>query len=263
LYLIGTTDLRYDGDLEHVEAGEAEIDYLLSETNRLIPAARLTRDAIAYTYSGIRPLAYEGDRAEKGITRRHFIHDHSPHVEGLLSIVGGKLTTYRRLAEQTVNLLYKKLGRTAPRCRTMVVALPGALCDGAEDFSTFSERFIGRSTLPRAISERLLRVYGTRATLALKLIAEHPELAQPLSSTGGAIGAEVLMAFEHEMALSLTDCLLRRTMAGLDAAAGIGADEAAARVARKYLGWSEERAARELDAYRAYVRRFHPRALRA
>ncbi len=263
LYLIGTTDLRYDGDLDRVEADEAEIDYLLDETNRIIPSARLTRDAVSYTYSGIRPLAYGGDGAEQSLTRRHFIHDHAPHVEGFLSIVGGKLTTYRRLAEQTVNLLYKKLGRKAPRCQTAVEPLPGARGDGREDFPVFSERFIARSPLPIAASERLLRVYGTRAALVLELIAAQPELAQPLSPATDAIGAEVLMSFQHEMAMTLTDCLLRRTMTGLKATVGIGEDEGAARVARKYLGWSEERAAREVAAYRAYVGRFHPRALKA
>ena len=262
LYLIGTTDLRYDGDLDRVEACEAEIDYLLDETNRVIPSARLTRDAVAYTYSGIRPLAYGRDGAEKSLTRRHFIHDHAPQIEGFLSIIGGKLTTYRRLAEQTVNLLFKKLGRTAPRCQTAAVPLPGARGAGREDFPGFSERFTGRGPLPSAASERLLRVYGTRAALVLEIVAAHPELAQPLSPSTDAIGAEVLMSFRHEMALNLTDCLLRRTMTGLKATLGIGEDEGAARVAHKYLGWSEERAARELAAYRSYLRRFHPRALK-
>lgn len=261
LYLIGTTDLRYEGDLNHVEANEAEIDYLLRETNRVIPSAQLTRAAIAYTYSGIRPLAYSDDRAEKSITRRHFIHDHAPQLEGFLSISGGKLTTYRHLAEQVVNQLFRKLGRKSPGCQTAQTPLPGAVGDDAKDFRTFGERFTIESTLPRAVNERLLRIYGTRASIILKLIATHPELAESFDPETGAIGAEVLMSFQHEMACTLADCLLRRTMVGLNAAVGLGADEAAARVARKYLHWTEERAAREVAAYREYVKRFHPRAL--
>jgi glycerol-3-phosphate dehydrogenase len=260
LYLIGTTDLRYDGDLNSVEADASEIDYLLRETNRVIPAARLTRDSILYTYSGVRPLAYCEDGAEQSITRRHFIHDHAPHVEGLLSIVGGKLTTYRNLSEQAVNLLCKKLGRKAVRAQTARLPLPGATLPDGEDFPAFSERFRRESTLPREVNERVLGIYGTRAPLLLELVAANPELAERFSPEIPAIGAEVLFSFREELAQTLGDCLLRRTMVGMGARAGLGADEAAAHLARKYLGWSEARAARELAAYRASLTRFHPRA---
>jgi glycerol-3-phosphate dehydrogenase len=262
LYLIGTTDARYDGTLEHVAADEPEIDYLLDETNRVIPSARLTRASIAYTYAGVRPLAYSGDHAEKSITRRHFIHDHAPQLEGFFSVVGGKLTTYRNLAEQTVNLLFGKLKRQPPPCPTATTLLPGAASTSAgEDFQTFSERFIMSSQLPRATSERLLRVYGTRARSLLELVDEHPSLAETFSPETGAIGAEVLFSFRVEMAETLIDCLLRRTLVGLAATAGLGADRAAARIARQYLNWPEERAAREVIAYREYLKRFHPRSL--
>lgn len=261
LYLIGTTDLRYEGDLNRVEANEPEIDYLLRETNHIISSANLTRADIAYTYSGVRPLAYSDDRAERGITRRHFIHDHAPDLEGLLSIVGGKLTTYRNLAEQVVNLLFSKLGRKAVPCLTAQTPLPGAVGEGLKDFKTFSDRFSKNSALPAAVNERLLGIYGTRAQLVLELAATDTSLAAPFDAETGAIGAEVLMAFQHEMARTLADCLLRRTMVGLNALAGIGADESVARLACKYLDWTEERAAREVAAYREYIERFHPRAL--
>ncbi|MCA1607260.1 MAG: glycerol-3-phosphate dehydrogenase/oxidase, partial [Acidobacteria bacterium] len=91
-YLIGTTDIRFTGDLDQVEIEDDEIDYLLRETNRVIPPARLTRDAVLYTYAGVRPLPYTENKKEEGITRRHFIRE-SRDQEGLLSIVGGKLTT--------------------------------------------------------------------------------------------------------------------------------------------------------------------------
>ena len=107
-YLIGTTDIRYEGDLDHVRIDGDEINYLLRETNRVIPQALLTREQILYTYAGVRPLPFTGDKDEQSITRRHFIRAH-PELSGLLSIVGGKLTTYRSLAEQTVDLVLKKL----------------------------------------------------------------------------------------------------------------------------------------------------------
>lgn len=261
LYLIGTTDVRYEGELNRVEAGEPEIEYLLRETNRLIPRARLTRASVSYTYSGIRPLAYSDDRAEKSITRRHFIHDHAPQLEGFLSVVGGKLTTYRNLSEQAVNLLFGKLGRPVPLCQTARAPLPGAVCKDANDLQTFSRRFSERSRLPAPTNERLLRIYGTRASLVLDLVEANVELSEVFDAESGAVGAEVVLAFRDEMASTLADCLLRRTMVGLNRKAGVGSDVAAARVAQEHLGWSEARAAREVAAYREYLTRFHPLSL--
>src|SRR5690606_22295094 len=89
-YLIGTTDLRYSGDLDRVVITEAEIDYLLEETNRVIPGAGLDRSAIHYTYAGVRPLPHVAKGAAGAITRRHLLHDHAgAGMRGLLSVVGG------------------------------------------------------------------------------------------------------------------------------------------------------------------------------
>lgn len=117
VYLIGTTDVRFEGDPDEVRCEPWEIDYLLSETNEALPGAQLTRDNILETYSGVRPLPVAGDKDEQSITRRHFIREH-PKLPNLLSIVGGKLTTYRSLAEESVNLIFQKLGRNSPPCNT-------------------------------------------------------------------------------------------------------------------------------------------------
>lgn len=259
LYLIGTTDIAYNDELDCVEASASEIDYLLRETNRVIPSAALERSSILYTYSGLRPLPHASTHEPASITRRHFIHDHEPALKGLISIVGGKLTTYRNLSEQTVNLIFKKLKRRRVACRTSEEKLPGAQ---TEEFATFSEQFKVESNLPEQVANRLLRIYGTRASQVVRLASENAELLKPFSTLTGAIGAEVLFSFESELAATLTDCLMRRTMVGLDAAAGLDAVEGAARIARDYLGWDEERAAREVRDYREYIRRFHPRELK-
>jgi len=117
LYLIGTTDVRFEGDPDQVRCEPWEIDYLLAETNLALPRGNLTRDSILYAYSGVRPLPVTGDKDEQSITRRHFIREH-PRLPNLLSIVGGKLTTYRSLAEECVNLIFRKLGKDSPPCRT-------------------------------------------------------------------------------------------------------------------------------------------------
>lgn len=254
-YLIGTTDIHYKGDLDHVCADEEEIEYLVRETNRVVPSAKLARDCVLYTYAGVRPLPYLRDQAESAITRRHFVHDHAPHLNGLLSIVGGKLTTYRNLAEQTVDMVFKKLERRAPPCATGREPLPGA---NTNDFARFCEEFKMKSFLLPALTQRLLRVYGTRATDVLEIAKEGDDLRESFSPETGAIGAEVLMSFRVERAQTLGDCLLRRTMVGLNARVGLDAVEAAAKIAQKYLDWTKARAAQEICSYRKYVERFHP-----
>lgn len=255
-YLIGTTDIRYDGDLDRVEIDESEVEYLLRETNRVVPTANLTQRSILFTYSGVRPLPFVGDRDEQSITRRHFVHDHTPDLNGFLSIVGGKLTTYRNLSEQAVDLVCKKLNRAAPICTTGRVPLPGA----TPDFASFSEKFRLESRLPTITNERLLKIYGTRAGEMLELASEDPSLAEVFSPETGAIAAEVIFSFQQELAQTLSDCLLRRTMVGLSSAVGFGEDKTVAGIGRRYLGWSESRAEREVAEYRLHVERFHPRS---
>jgi glycerol-3-phosphate dehydrogenase len=255
-YLVGTTDTRYEGDLDRVEADEREIDYLLNETNRLIPSARLARSNVLYTYAGVRPLPRLSEGGEAGLTRRHFIHRNmAGFPRGLVSIVGGKLTTYRSLAEQTVNLLFKELGRPSPPCLTAQTPLPGA---ASGDLEAFAGAFKNDSKLPLKSCERLLKLYGVRAGEVVQLASEDDELRELLCPETGSIGAEIIFSFREELAETLCDSLLRRTMIGLNRAAGLDAVERAAGLARRHFGWDDVRAAREVAAYRLYVERFHP-----
>lgn len=268
-YLIGTTDIRYEGDLDHVVAEEEEIDYLLDETNHVIPEANLSRDSVLFTYSGVRPLPYHPEGAAGSVTRSHIIHDHAPHIRedprlgGLISIVGGKLTTYRNLSRQTVDKVYDKLHLRAPESHTDKVPLPGG---ATPDFDAFAAEFKVRSGLADELAERLLRLYGARVPDVLEMAGDDPSLRMPLGPSAtvetGLIGAEVLYAFRHEMAQTLADALLRRTMVGMGPKVGLDVDEAAAKVAVDHLGWSEERAKSEVEDYRRYVERYKPRGFR-
>ena len=266
LYLIGTTDTRYDGDLDDVVATEEEIAYLIEETNGLIPGAALTPDQVLYSYAGVRPLPAAGGRDgndEGSITRSHVIHDHAgrdvpetERVDGLLSIVGGKITTYRRLAEETVDLAVKKLGRKADKCRTHQLPLPGGT---AYPFAGFRERFRVTSGLPVEAADRLLRIYGTRAAEALDFADGSPDLREPFDEDSGAIGAEVVFSLRTEMAETLADVVQRRTLVGYGAHAGLTAVDAAAEIAVRHAGWTDERAAREVAAFHDQVAALRPR----
>jgi glycerol-3-phosphate dehydrogenase len=250
-YLIGTTDIRYDGDLDHVAIDNDEIAYLLRETNRVIPGAKLTREDILYSYSGVRPLPFTNDKDEQSITRKHFIRRHH-EIENLFSIVGGKLTTYRSLSEQAVDLVVQKLQKRSMGCTTDRQPLPGA---ETPDFAAFSNDFKQRSGLTETISDRLLRIYGTRSSSILNLIGDEPSLAEVFDTETGAMAAEVVFAFKQELAQTLSDCLLRRSMVGLNSICGLNAVDAAARVAQSNLGWSRERVALETIAYKNEISR--------
>jgi glycerol-3-phosphate dehydrogenase len=265
-YLIGTTDIRYEGDLDYVVADDEEIDYLLSETNHIIPEANLTWGDILFTYSGVRPLPHEPEGDEGSVTRRHIVYDHSqkdPRIGGLISIIGGKLTTYPTLSRETVDEVYKKLNLKAPKSRTDKVPLPGG---ATEDFEAFATEFKAESGLAEELAERLLKLYGVRAPDVLELAGDDDSLKAPLSTPAsakaGMSGAEVLYAFRREMAEKLSDMLLRRTMVGMGPDVGLDVDEAAAQVAVRHLGWTEERAEREVRGYRDYVQRYRPKEFR-
>ena len=268
LFLIGTTDVRYEGDLDRVVASDEEIAYLIAETNRVLPSAALTVDRVLYTYSGIRPLPWQGDGTEGAITRRHLILDHAPDANGLISIVGGKLTTFRELAEQTVDMVYARLDRPNAPCRTAREPLPGSQLEGAaigrDDLPGFAVSFA--SLFPELRDDtvaHLIRTYGTQAVAIATLARAEPALAEIIDEEHGAIGAEVVYGVQREGAQRLTDVLLRRTMLGYGPESGIGTDERAAAVAGETLGWDADRQAAEVADYRSFISRYRPHALKA
>jgi glycerol-3-phosphate dehydrogenase len=260
MIMLGTTDIRYEGDLDRIEVSDAEIDYLLSEANALFRGVNLTPDDVRYSYAGIRPLPRKSRGSTGAITRRHIIKNHAPDLRGLWSIIGGKLTTHRSLAEEFVDKALRALGRDA-RCRTGAVPLPGA---AGVAFGTYR-----RSIVPPAaqlgIGERsayrLVDLYGTRAEEILALIPSRPVLATVVDPYSGAIAAEAAFAVQEEMAISLADILLRRTMIAYGPHGGIGPDERILEIAGRELGWTRPRQAKELAAYREWIQRYRPRVV--
>jgi glycerol-3-phosphate dehydrogenase len=247
-FLIGTTDVHFEDNPDQVRSELWEVDYLLKETNRVFPDAKLSREDVCYAYSGVRPLPFTDKKDGRSITRRHFIREHHTN-RSLLSIVGGKLTTYRSLAEETLDLVFDKLGRQSPACLTSKIALPGAV-----ELVEFNNQPQLDPTIPARVLKRLFLVYGSKTRAVLELCREQPELARTFNKDGNALAGEVVYAFKTEFAQTLADCLLRRTMIGLNSDLAIGDDESAAEIGKRFLGWSEERALDEVRDYREYVR---------
>ncbi len=248
LFLIGTTDIRYDGDPGSVRASREEVDYLLAETNRVFPAANLAVEDVHYAYAGIRPLPQRTRGPESAITRKHIIKSHRRVANGLLSIVGGKLTTYRNLAEQAVDKIGKVLARRLPECRTRDTLLPGA-----GGFDEAREQLAAYPGISETGVERLLRIYGGRAAGIAALARARPELAGFIDEAGTLPAAEIAYVIREELPKTLTDIVFRRVMTGLDPDQGRPHYERIAEIAAAEFGWDDTRRADELQALGAYA----------
>ncbi|MEX2126265.1 MAG: glycerol-3-phosphate dehydrogenase [Woeseia sp.] len=245
-FLIGTTDIRYDGDPDEATASVAEIRYLMSETNRVFPEAHLREQDIHYAYAGVRPLPYQSAGPESAITRKHIIQRHG-NAKGLWSIIGGKLTTYRSLSEQITDRLVKETGLRAAPCRTGEENLPGAT-----NADTAEKELRDLRGLSPAGKARLSSVYGGRISEILELAhaASGPlATADPQQSV---LTAEVQFAIRHEFARNLVDLLHRRTMTGLAPDLGASVATGIARAAADELRWDETETERQLAALHAY-----------
>jgi glycerol-3-phosphate dehydrogenase len=259
LYLIGTTDIRFDGDLDRIVASEDEIAYLLTETNLAIPDAGLGREDVLYTFSGVRPLPYQEEGATGSITRKHIIKDHEPKVGGLMTIIGGKLTTYRSLSEEAVDEAQRKLGRKKTRSNTRKRLLPG----GSEHYE--HSKVVLKSQAPEWLApdsaEWLLKVYGVRARDVVNMARENETLRGRIIPGHPAIAAAIPFSFQQEFAATLSDVLLRRTMLALDADAGLLIAEAASRIAADACHWDESRRESELALFCDEIAKQLPRGM--
>jgi glycerol-3-phosphate dehydrogenase len=203
--LVGTTDETYEGGIEHVQPSGSDVDYLLEAVNEFFGSS-LGRGDLAGAYAGVRPLISSGDsRRSVDISRREELFETS---SGMITITGGKLTTWRRMAKLAVDRLVARDGRQAP-CRTQEIPL-GAPADPEH--------------LPRVpgVAEEayasLAGRYGFAAQHVLELAAADPSLAQPIVPGQPDLLAEARFAAAGEQAASVGDVLLRRTRLGLLAA---------------------------------------------
>jgi glycerol-3-phosphate dehydrogenase len=226
--LVGTTDNDYDGEIAVPRPAEADVEYLLDAVNTYFGSS-LTESNLVGAYAGVRPLISSGDpRKSVDISRKAELYETS---SGMLTITGGKLTTWRRMAKQTVDRLVERGGRDAP-CHTAEIPLgmearPADL-EGPDE--------IGEE----ALSQLAFR-YGHAARKVLALAAERPPLAAPIVAGRPDLLAEVAIAARHEQARSVADVLLRRTRLGLLAAPQLRDAEAVRPVAAvlgEELGWS-------------------------
>jgi glycerol-3-phosphate dehydrogenase len=257
--LVGTTDTDYDARPEDVAADAGDVRYLLDAVNAYFPAARLVEDDVIGAYAGLRPLVAPAESASPSETSRE--EEIFESASGLVSLGGGKLTTYRRVAEKVVDRVVDRLRQGDPErrfgdCRTGEVPLPGARVDDPDrgGFRGFAKRLRAETTLDEGLVRHFLARYGARARELIAAIAGDAAGARPLVKELPYRRIEVTRAADAEMAVTLDDVLRRRVPISFrhrDGGAEVAADVGAAMAA--VLGWNAAETAVEVERYRAGV----------
>jgi glycerol-3-phosphate dehydrogenase len=234
LLLLGTTDNRFDGDPGAIRPTREDVDYLLDEARALLPGLDITRERVRYSYAGLRPLQRVKGGPEAAITRRHAVIDHGDNggANGLYSLVGGKLSTFRPLARDVA----AKLRPGSRRASQLFADGPGTDWRSA----------VRASGLDRAAWPHL-RVYGE--AIEAVLASGRDEICPHAH----AIAGEVIHAAGAELGVTLSDIILRRTGIGWASCRGLCCHRQVASLAAPILGWSQAARGRQVKAFEAEV----------
>lgn len=256
--IIGTTDTVFEEDPDDLGVTERDISNFLLVVNDGLPGLNLKREDVLHFYAGLRPLVdttpkvADGEPAPKdsyNASRAAEVFDHGAEeaIDGLISAIGGKWTTSRHLAEQVVDLALKKLGQTAP-CETHCTPVYGGEIGRLKSYIERAQK--KHAHLAPEIVANLVDFYGSRIGEVLATAderqGEREELLRRLAPETNVIGAQVVHAVRHEMALHLEDVVFRRTGLGTLGHPGVPAITQAAELMRRELGWDETQHAREI-----------------
>jgi glycerol-3-phosphate dehydrogenase len=253
---VGTTDTDYGATADYPEITRDDVDYVIDAIRRVFPAATWGPEKVVAAWAGLRPLVHEDGKKPSEISRKDEV---TVGPKGMITIAGGKLTTYRKMAEKGLAEVEARIGELHRGPGTATLPLDGGDLPDGVSAEVFGQGLLERfgASLPglEVAIDRLVLHYGSRATKLLERATGDGFLPGTL-----ALGAEVDVAVEEEMAIHLTDVLERRMRLllfdprrGLDAA-----EEAAIRMAR-LLGWTSDRREEELAAYREVAASCHPR----
>lgn len=246
-WLLGTTDTPYTGDPRRPPVEPAEVDYLLRNVNRYLRRPLREADVLG-RFAGLRPLLAPagGGGRTSALSRDHVVLE---EPSGLVTVVGGKYTTYRLMARDAVDAAGRSLGRALPPTPTAGLPLVGAAGWRVVDHRL--PLLSRRHGVPEPILRRMLHRYGDELPEVLAPIDDDPGLAQPVSGAAGHLPVEFRYAATHEGALTLEDALERRTHVAIECpdAGRSAAPEVAALLAGP-LGWDADRQAREVLSYR-------------
>ncbi|MBI1748777.1 MAG: glycerol-3-phosphate dehydrogenase/oxidase [Acidobacteria bacterium] len=242
--VIGTTDTPYQGPLDQPQAAAQDVDYVIDAVNDAFSVGLARKDLIS-TYAGLRPLIGKNSRSTADVSRRHRVFESE---SGLLTIAGGKLTTYRSMAADIVDRVARRLSVRVP-CRTQAIVL-------VDPWNNTGDALAAPAP---DIGAHLRQVYGAEAAIILDWVEENPGLCERLISALPYIKAEVVYAVRRESAMTLEDVLARRTRILLqDRSQGMVCAPTVADLMATELGWGEARRDQQLRDYADYARRHRP-----
>lgn len=250
--MVGTTDTFFDGSPDQVESTAEDVEYLLETANAYAPGARLVPDDVLSTWAGLRPLL-KPSRNEAGaseVSREHMLYERP----GFITIAGGKLTTYRRMAAEVVDRAVKQLGLDA-KSATIDRPLPGAQgLTESDDALLAVAKVLEAQGLSHMTADSFATTYGARATQVLARTRADPTASERLDGELPYLLAQVDEAVEVELARTLDDVLSRRiqlSLRGRDQGLGV-----ARKVAQRMAGlldWSAERIEQELEHFQRVI----------
>lgn len=257
--LVGTTDTDFRGDMNHVRAEAEDTAYLIQELKRVFPQERLGPADLWGTYAGLRPLTAPGagGGSNSSISRESSLFED----DGLISLTGGKFTTYRAICESLVARAAELLAIAHPRgsnplppSLSALKPLPGAPKNAHErELLADARGLAGRYGVDEASAALLISLYGVAALAVLELTREEPEWKAPLAPGSPAILAQAVYAARHEKAQRLADFYLRRTFLGLELAPDHKGVDRVASLMGNELRWSRDAEVEELDYLKRVV----------
>jgi len=254
--LVGTTDTDYEKDMDAVRAEVGDVEYLRTEAEKAFP--RTSWDRIFYTMAGVRSLLRVEGVKESSVTRRHIIYDHERKegLKGLISVIGGKLTAYRGIAEDVVDVASRKLGASAA-CTTAEEKLPGADATELEKVQANPKLLVAQHGISAESLSHLVSLYGSRYGEVLGYVNRDRSLRERLCKTNPDIMAEVAHAIDKESALTLGDFMFRRSLIAFRQCEGLDCCTKVAKKMGKILGWSRREVSSQVRAYKKEIAMRH------
>lgn len=248
LSLVGTTDVDFQGNPDTVAPTTEDIDYLLAETARHLRTGPLSHRHVVAAFAGLRPLVAGSRTTASRLSREHHIFESS---SGLISIGGGKYTTYRSVAAEVATRVCDRLGKGQGRSITHRIPLPGGTTG---NFSAFVRRLLPSLSseygLPPALLESLLNRYGSRTPRLLALLKENPALIRPVAEGSSLLAVQVAYSVDYELARTPEDVLRRRTQLALGPGRGLGELTGVATLMARLLRVPPESSEKWQDDYR-------------
>lgn len=245
--VIGTNHLPYYGNPDSYEVEEWEILDFLGAVNQAYPGINVKRDEIRFIHCGLLPMT--GTKASTGevrLQREYGIYDHKTDegIDNLITIVGVKYTTHRDVAKKAVDLVFRKLGKTAPQCKTDKLPVYGG---GFEKIKQGLAEVTKESGLDENIARHLFHHYGSQYKDILAYGSIGQEFLQLVEGANEVIQAEVVHGVRKEMACKLSDIILRRTDLGASRCPNDTTLQAVARIMASELGWDEKTQKQEIE----------------